>query len=301
MPDNESSTSTSASTKAAKKTGKKKTHRGPNVRAPLAFPKHTISGCLRIPQAILEQNAGDSCTDKDAAKFAGVGYTGNIGVEISSALKYGLLERPAPKTVRPSELTRRIVRPQRPNDKIDAMREAVLHAPLISDVYKRYRGENLPDLPFLENAARDSFKVPADKVAEFITVFVAVLEEAKLLEDIGGKRRVLDITHTADVETSIATADEHLKKVSKGVSVDAKDTCFVMMPFAPPIGTYYESVYEPAIKKAGISAVRADADIFGTGKIIDQIWSGISAARVLVVELTGRNPNVLYELGLATR
>ncbi|HEY6374486.1 MAG TPA: hypothetical protein VIX90_03060 [Edaphobacter sp.] len=45
--------------------------------------------------------------------------------------------------------------------------------------------------------------------------------------------------------------------------------------------------------------IRADADIFGTGKIIDQIWRGINAAKVLVAELTTRNANVLYELGLA--
>src|ERR1019366_7742610 len=45
--------------------------------------------------------------------------------------------------------------------------------------------------------------------------------------------------------------------------------------------------------------VRADADIFATGKIIDQIWRGINAAKVLVAELTTRNANVLYELGLA--
>jgi hypothetical protein len=72
-----------------------------------------------------------------------------------------------------------------------------------------------------------------------------------------------------------------------------------MMPFASPTGSYYASIYEPAIKKAGLTAVRADTDIFGTGKIIDQIWAGINNARVLVAELTGRNPNVLYELGLA--
>jgi hypothetical protein len=62
---------------------------------------------------------------------------------------------------------------------------------------------------------------------------------------------------------------------------------------------YYATVYQPAVEKAKLKAVRADAEIFGTGKIIDQIWSGIRTARVLVAELTGRNPNVLYELGLA--
>ena len=71
------------------------------------------------------------------------------------------------------------------------------------------------------------------------------------------------------------------------------------MPFAAPHGNYYEKVYKPAIEKARLKPVRADAEIFGTGKIMDQVWSGINAARVLVAEMTTRNPNVFYELGLA--
>src|SRR5215475_3078399 len=71
------------------------------------------------------------------------------------------------------------------------------------------------------------------------------------------------------------------------------------MPFAEPIGGYYTTIYQPAIEKAKLRANRADADIYGTGKIIDQIWNGINSARVLLAELTGRNANVLYELGLA--
>lgn len=267
---------------------------------PLGFPKHSISESLRIPQAILDQNAGNACKDKEAAVFAGVGFTGDLQVEISSALKYGLLERPGPGSVKPTDLTRRIVRPQKPNDKIEAMREAVLRAPLISDVYKNYRGENLPDLTFLANTARDKFNVPPANVDAFVSVFLKTLEDARLLEDVGGgKKRVLDVTHNPELESSGAAAEEHLRRVSKGVSVQPTDTCFVMMPFVPPIGGYYETVYEPAMKKASIKAVRADAEIFSTGIIIDQIWSGINSARVLVAELTGRNPNVLYELGLA--
>jgi hypothetical protein len=303
MPKSEANTQPNAPTqppKTKKKTKAPKKPAGKKAKTtPLAFPKHSITECLRIPQAILEQNAGKECTDREAAQFAGVGYTGLIGVEISSALKYGMLERPSTGKVKPTDVTRRIVRPQKQNDKTDAMREAVLHAPLISDLYKHYRGENLPDATFLANTARDTYHVPADKVDLFIQVFLKTLQEAKLLEDIGGKKRVLDVTHTPDVEGSSAIPDEQLKKVSKGVAVQAGDSCFVMMPFALPIGGYYTSIYEPPIKKAGIAPVRADADMFGTGKIIDQIWSGINNARVLVAELTGRNPNVLYELGLA--
>jgi hypothetical protein len=288
--------------KAAKrekaKHGRRK-RRGGKSRATLSFPKHPISKCLRIPQAILDQNAGNQCTDREATKFAGMVYTGPLGVEIGSAIKYGLLERPAPGTVRPTDLIRRIVRPQKPTDRTDAMRQAVLNAPGISDAYKHYRGEHLPDLTFLKNTARDTLHIPEEKVDEFVNVFVETLKDAELLEDVGGKQRVLNITHGTDAEVTSATAEERVKRVSKGVSVHSTDTCFVVMPFAEPLGAYYASVYEPAIKKAGLTAVRADADIYGTGKIIDQIWSGINSVKVLVAELTKRNPNVLYELGLA--
>src|SRR5947207_6941739 len=96
-----------------------------------------------------------------------------------------------------------------------------------------------------------------------------------------------------------AAHDDTRKKISKGVKSEHGDTCFVMMPFADPIGGYYKAIYESAITKAGLRPVRADDEIFATGKIIDQVWSGITAAKVLVAELTGRNPNVFYELGLA--
>jgi len=231
-----------------------------------------------------------------------VGWSGQIAVEISSAIKYRLFQRPNPGKVEPTDVTRRIVRPQRLNDKIDAIREAILSAPLISDVYKHYRGENLPDeISFLANTATESFKIPANRVNEFIGVFLEDLEAAQLLEVQNGKKRVLDITHMPSDASGMAsiTTDDHLKKVSKGVTVEATDTCFVMMPFANPIGGYYATIYEPAIRKAGLTPVRADTDIFATGKIIDQIWSGLNRAKVLVAELTGRNPNVLYELGLA--
>lgn len=92
---------------------------------------------------------------------------------------------------------------------------------------------------------------------------------------------------------------QRIQKLEKSVKVSADDSCFVMMPFGGNLGKYYKSIYEPAIKKAGLRPIRADDDIFGTGKIIDQVWRGITEAKVLIAELTNRNPNVFYELGLA--
>jgi hypothetical protein len=297
-----------AAKKAAKKQRRKRAPRtGSNTASQRAarravgntsFPKHSIASCIRIPKGILDNNAGKECTNKEAAGFANLVYNGEIGVEISSAIKYLLLERPSTGKVKPTEVLRRIVRPQNANDAIDAMREGVQQAPVIGDVYKHYRGENLPETQFLKNTVVDTYGVPEDKADFFISVFIASLEEAKLLEDVGdGKKRVLDVMYSSS--TSPAASDQTLKKLSKGVTVQATDTCFVMQPFAAPLGGYYATVYAPAIEKAGLKAVRADDEIFGTGKIIDQIWTGINSARVLVAELTSRNANVFYELGLA--
>ena len=283
--------------KSATKHPKKIVKRQAGGQGNVAFPMHSIIKCLRIPQAILEQNAGKECLVKDAIKFAGLGYTGVLGVEVSSATKYGLLERPKPGFIKPTDLVRRIVRPQSSNDRLEALRKIVLTAPVLSDVYKNYRGENLPDHQFFINALVDTYKVPEDKAEAFSVIFHENLVEANLLERVGDKERVLDVTHSPDTDSELS--DDHLKKISRGVAVQSTDTCFVMQPFAPPLGSYYINIYEPAIKKAGLTAVRADAEIFGTGKIIDQIWQGINRSRVLVAELTSRNANVFYELGLA--
>lgn len=260
------------------------------------YPRHPVEAALRIPRAILDQNAGNACTQKEAAAFIGLKDHGPFRVEVSSSLKYGLLQRPVPGKVEPSPLAKQILRPQKPSDELDGYRQAILTAPQISDVYKHYRGENLPDDQFLRNTVVETYKVPSEKFEEFKSVFLSSLEKAQLLSKHGDKVRVVDFLAT---ETSPQDKSERIKQLGKGVPVSAGDSCFVMQPFAAPLGDYYESIYRPAIEKAGLKAVRADADIFGTGKIIDQVWSGINAAKVLVAELTSRNPNVFYELGLA--
>jgi len=260
------------------------------------FPRHSVVKALRIPKAIIEQGAGKACTPTQAAAFLGVGSAGAFSVEIGSAVKYGFLERPQTGQIQPTALVKKILKPQSPNDVIDGYREAILNAPDISTVYKHYRGENLPDDQFLKNTIVETYNIPADAFIEFKQVLLESLEAAQLLQKHGDKIRVVDVS--AD-DRSTSEPSDRLKKLGRAASVAAGDSCFVMQPFAMPLGDYYEKVYKPAIEKAGLKPVRADADIFGTGKIMDQVWEGINTAKVLVAELTSRNPNVFYELGLA--
>jgi hypothetical protein len=261
------------------------------------YPRHSLEKVLRIPKAILDQNAGKECSDEESAGFLGIKYNkGPYALELSSVIKFGLLERPRPGRLAVSDIAKKILRPQNEQEELLGLREAALKAPDISSVYSHYRGENLPDEQFFENALVDKFNIPKEKLAEFKSIFFETLTKAKLLEDHDGKRRVIDVS--SDVPSTAATT-QTLKKLGKSVDVGAHDSCFIMMPFAGSLGSYYEKIYRPAIEKAGLMPVRADTEIFGAGKIMDQVWSGINAAKVLVAELTTRNPNVFYELGLA--
>ena len=261
------------------------------------YPRHNLERSLRIPHAILEQNAGRECSEKESADFVGVKYArGPYTLELSSAIKFDLLKRPSSGRVALTDTAKMILRPQEEGARVKGLRKAVLAAPEISEVYEHYRGENLPDEQFFDNALVDKFGIPQDKSSEFKSIFMESLQYAKLVEESSGKFRVIDVSGSDEVKVD---TEARLKKLGKGISISSEDTCFIVMPFAEPHGTYYNKIYKPAIEKAGMRPVRADTEIFGTGKIMDQVWRGISSAKVLVAELTTRNPNVFYELGLA--
>jgi len=286
---------TSTIRSAKKRNAKKNQKSGAGSGGSAKYPRHSVEKALRIPRAIIDQNAGKPCSENESAKYVGVGFNGPYRVEVSSAIKYGFLERPQVGMLSVTDRARRAIRPQKPGDEIAALRQAVLAAPEISQVYTHYRGEYLPDGTFFEHALVDQFNIPTDKIHEFKELFLVSLQSAKLVEKKDDKYRILDVNISSTKDDTSSPA----KKMLSSAKVSADDSCFVVMSFALPIGNYFQTIYEPAIKKAGLRAVRADADIFGTGKIMDQIWSGINAAKVLVAELTNRNPNVFYELGLA--
>lgn len=69
-----------------------------------------------------------------------------------------------------SDIAKKILRPQNNEEELLGLREAVLKAPDISSVYSHYRGENLPDIQFFDNALVDKFGVPTEKLDEFKSI-----------------------------------------------------------------------------------------------------------------------------------
>ena len=73
--------------------------------------------------------------------------------------------------------------------------------------------------------------------------------------------------------------------------------CFVLMPFTEFHVQYFTVIIAPAVEAMGLKAKKAD-DIYGTDPIMQDIWHAIWSARVIIADVTAKNPNVNYELGL---
>jgi hypothetical protein len=74
--------------------------------------------------------------------------------------------------------------------------------------------------------------------------------------------------------------------------------CFHLCPFSEPFTSIYRDHVVPTVKSQGFSIERAD-EIYGTQPIIEDIWEGIASSAIIIADVTGRNPNVMYEIGMA--
>ena len=82
------------------------------------------------------------------------------------------------------------------------------------------------------------------------------------------------------------------------ISLAPKPFVFVLMPFDKSFKDIYKFGIRGAAEDIGAYAERLDDQIFVEG-MLDRIFNQISKADVIVADMTGRNPNVFYEVGYA--
>lgn len=89
-----------------------------------------------------------------------------------------------------------------------------------------------------------------------------------------------------------------------GTQSEKKPTCFVIMPISDAVGydsghfgRVYEHLLKPAIIAAGYEPIRAD-DTVKTDYIVVGIIRKIVESEMVVCDISARNPNVMYELGI---
>lgn len=79
-----------------------------------------------------------------------------------------------------------------------------------------------------------------------------------------------------------------------------EDLCFIVMPFSvEALNVVYEDYVLPTlVNRCQLRSERGD-DVFGSDVIMDDITRSIRKARLIIADLTGRNANVFYEVGIA--
>jgi hypothetical protein len=264
------------------------------------FPKNTLEDAVRIARAIEDKNAGRPMRADLVARAVGYNRARDWRFRdlLRSANQYGVVQGAgATAVVSITKLGEDVVAPSSSTQRQEALVEAFRTVELFKKVEEFYSGKKIPEDEFFENTLVREFQIPRDRIRVFINVFTENLQYLNLFSP----RKVVlaDAEPGGAVEPRIAEAV--LSADAPGASTRIReflDSCFVMMPFGGWFDRYYQEVYVPAIKAAGFEPVRSD-ELFTTGSVVEQIWDQVGKSTVLFADLSDKNANVFYELGLA--
>lgn len=266
-------------------------------KVPWTFPTNTLEQAIRVPKAIEEQNAGNPMKADMLCRALGFRLSNDwrFLALLKSANQYGLVDGSgATAVVSLNQLGEDVVAPGSALQRQTALLNAFRKVEDFKKVEDFYKGKRLPEDEFFENTLVREFSISRERVKTFIEVFTQNLDFLKAF-----KAADLDIQepNTSHHNTILSPSKSILSEEhTKGR--EFLDTCFVMMPFGQWFDTYYKELFIPAIKEAGMEPLRAD-ELFSTGTVIEQIWEQIKKAKILLADLTDKNANVFYELGLA--
>lgn len=72
---------------------------------------------------------------------------------------------------------------------------------------------------------------------------------------------------------------------------------FVLMPYGP---TWFPTILAAIDEALRARGCKCETALKMAGRIImDDVWKGICSSRVVIADITGNNPNVAYEIGIA--
>ncbi|MEW6418602.1 MAG: response regulator [Nitrospirota bacterium] len=155
---------------------------------------------------------------------------------------------------------------------------------VICDVFMPFFGTQEGGLEIARIVAE---KYPASYTV-IISQYVTETLVNRFMETVPHKRYCF-LNKTKDLENKL------IEVIKKGLE---RKYIFVCMPFHEDFQDIYLFGIKAASIELGFNCERAD-EIQYTGGIIDKIYDLIKSAHVIVADMTGRNPNVFYEVGYA--
>lgn len=263
------------------------------------FPKNTLEDAIAIPKSIEDKHGGNPMPASLLVKAVGYNKPNDWRFLdlLKSANLYGLVSGTGQTaTVEIDVIGQDVVAPGSPQDRQKALLRAFRNVEDFRKVDDFYGSKRIPEDEYFLNTLTRQFGIPRDRASVFADVFranIAFLRSFNIQTGTSAAAPETKELPSATAETNVISKTGRETRVREFL-----DTCFVMTPFGGWFDRYYQEVYVPAIKEAGLEPVRAD-ELFSTGSVVEQIWEQITKAKVLLADLTDKNPNVFYELGLA--
>ena len=291
------------------------------------LPLHSLKSALRIPNALVEQYAGEPTPPLDVSMAVGVKPSSSVWRYLTgSAIGYGLTTGGHnAASIALTELGRRAVAPQEEGDDLAALREACLKPKVIGGFLRKYDGSKFPREDIARNVLRAEFGVPDARVDGALEVIVENAETIGAFRIISGDRFVSVAPlrpHTSakieesaappieeppesiaelDVEQSVRTGDVNPSQQQRRVT-----TIFVGHSRNTRVLEQVKQLLELADLKAEIATEQETAAIPVPDKVFDAM-SRSDAAIICVTADDGQefddgylvNPNVLIEIGAA--
>jgi hypothetical protein len=125
------------------------------------------------------------------------------------------------------------------------------------------------------------------------------------LRDLKGKidnwESISDLADTDSLRDKISILEQQISGEAKeGTKSDTskEDAVFVIMPFNADFSDVWRGGIQRAAQAEGLNAIRIDM-INRSTNITDDIVESIEKCRLAIIDVTGNNPNVMFELGYA--
>lgn len=74
---------------------------------------------------------------------------------------------------------------------------------------------------------------------------------------------------------------------------------FMLSPFTEVFNNIYNDHIKPTVESIDSLQISRADNIYDNSPIMEDIWTSINQSRIIIAELTGKNPNVFYETGIA--
>jgi hypothetical protein len=176
-----------------------------------------------------------------------------------------------------------------------------------------------------EKSSEDPKELPSK---EILTVIQAVIDPVEFASGNSNFDKALDrintllkpeaLTVKVDEETGkvdifsvqglISSNDSELQVITKAIEIFPEviktttieienNKIAVIMPFVSKFDNVYHTIYETA-KSLDLNCNRSD-NIWKNSEIIQDIFELIYSSKIVIADITGKNPNVFYELGIA--